>query len=172
MMKKWQRFLGRLLVFFSFFSVISLIVYLNVAQTSEKTLEGQKMPDIKSEAWNQTEIHWTAKDGRAKLIYFYEPQCTYCLEQLELLHQYERKGAFKEVDVVAVTTEQKKELHRLYNTKGWYIRTVIDDGTWEKTFRPKQIPTLVIINEQGKIIRYIEKQIHAENLDLILKSIS
>lgn len=171
-MKKWQRLIGRLLVFLSFAGAMSIIVYVNVGQISEKTLEGQRMPDIQGEAWNQTEIDWKATDGRAKLIYFYEPQCTHCLDQIEMFHQYHREGAFEEIDVVTVTTEKEKALHRLYNTNGWYIRTVIDDGRWKETFRPKQIPTLIVINKQGQMIRYIEKRIHPENMALILKSIS
>ena len=171
-MKKWQRALGRLLVMLSFLSAISLILYFNWEQTSKETLEGEKMPDIQGEAWNQTEIYWASDDGRAKLLYFFEPQCAQCLEQLDLLNELHRKGSFEHVDFVAVTTEREDILHRLYNTHGWMIQTVIDDGVWQETFRPKQIPTLIVINKQGKIIRYIEKRIHSENISLVLKSIS
>ena len=113
---------------------------------------GDTPPNYVGQTLKGEKVYLSDYQGKAVVLSFWASWCAYCLKELPILENLQRKAS-KHLQVIAVNTESDDVYRKLVRAmKNMELRTSYDpDEIAAKSYGVSGIPHLVIIGRDGKI---------------------
>lgn len=109
--------------------------------------------------------------GKKVFMVFWNTWCEYCTEELKDIEKlYEKTGENKK-DIIFLTfnNEEADVLQEVLKERGYKFPVINDEIIFYKYYIDG-VPTLYVINEDGKVVQSIVGQIERENLERLIEN--
>lgn len=128
--------------------------YVTAAQAAAP-VAGDIPPDRVGAALNGEPVTLSAHAGKAVVLSFWATWCAYCLKELPILVNIQKKVGKDRLQVVAINTESYDVFRKVSrHMKEWDMVLGNDpDKEAQEAYGVKGIPHMVIIGRDGKILR-------------------
>jgi thiol-disulfide isomerase/thioredoxin len=132
--------------------VIGLICAAHSVASAAALAAGDTPPDYVGRTLGKDAVNLSAYQGKAVVLTFWATWCPYCLKELPILENLQRKAG-KDLQVIAVNTENYDTFRNVARAmKTLELRIAYDpEERAAKSFGVNGIPHLVIIGRDGKI---------------------
>jgi thiol-disulfide isomerase/thioredoxin len=125
---------------------------------------GQVPPDSLGIDRNGQGLTLKAQHGKVVVVTFWATWCGYCLKELPILENLQRRLGKERIEVVAINTDKDRAKYVAMRRKLKEFEltmTVDDDKELAKAYGVTGLPHLVLIDKEGKIafvhVGYAEK---------------
>ena len=127
-------------------------------------------PDFELESANGPRVHLADFRARTVVLAFYASWCVPCREQFEALARIQEEYKDKALSVFAIGTEGKAVAARFAGQRD-LSPTFLDDPTCRihRLYRVRFLPTIVVIDPKGQVVRFDWGEQNAEALKEFLK---
>lgn len=141
----------------------------SAAQAAPQGMVGQPAPDFNLSDLDGHKIHLESLRGNVVLLDFWATWCGACraaMPTIELLH----RGLKGNLVVLGVDNETPELPRQFLRSSGYTIPTLMDDeDSAVDAYHVSRWPTTVLIDQQGKIVSYLEGVEPDELRDLLRK---
>ncbi|MFM1827466.1 MAG: hypothetical protein RLY67_847 [Pseudomonadota bacterium] len=113
------------------------------------------LPDIAlldGRVWRQADAK-----GKVLILEIWHTKCPFCAKQNPLLNAFYLKNRHRGLEVIAVTTDKKREDVVAYMAKnGYSFEVAMADPAWQATYKARKgLPQLFVVDRQS-VLRAIE----------------
>ena len=124
--------------------------------TNETPLSGRKAPDFTLKSLQGSEVSLADFKGQVVLIDFFATWCPPCRAAMPMLGELEAKYGNKGLKVISIDREETQGLVDDFAKEMQYKALVLldEDGSVAEQYKVKGLPTLVIIDQRGKVSSY------------------
>lgn len=133
---------------------VVLLCSLNVTQAAAPSA-GDIPPDFVGTSLKGEKVVLSSHAGKAVVLSFWATWCAYCLKELPILVNIQKKVGKDRLQVVAINTESRDLFRKVSrHMKDWDMVLGNDeDKDAQKAYGVNGIPHMVIIGRDGKILR-------------------
>lgn len=109
--------------------------------------------------------------GKPVLLDFWASWCGPCAMQAPILERMSKKYADKGLVVLGVNVDDSVDVTRAYALrKGLsYPMLVDDDSSVQRAYGVKRLPSLVLIDREGKVVSYTTGMVDESSLDAMVR---
>ncbi|MFH1227903.1 MAG: redoxin domain-containing protein [Planctomycetota bacterium] len=136
-------------------------------------LVGQPAPEFSLSSLEGAKI--SLKDYRGKIILldFWATWCPPCCKDLPHIQKLNNEFKNKGLVILGINNEEADTVAKFIKDNKYDFTTLRDDGSARRTYRVMVIPTLVIIDKEGKISEYLvgyrEESVLRAKIEALLK---
>ncbi|HKG21132.1 MAG TPA: redoxin domain-containing protein [Blastocatellia bacterium] len=113
---------------------------------------GKEASDLNLKDLSGKQVELKSLRGKVVLLDFWATWCAPCREEMPHLEKLHRELKDKGLLVVGINTEDAKSARSFMKKYGYTFMTLIDgDGAASMSYRVDAIPTVFVINKEGKI---------------------
>ena len=125
-------------------------------------------PDFQLKDIKGQEVRLGELQGRPVLLVFATTWCPYCREEIPRIKEIYGQGREKKLEVLNIYVNETESKVAEFATKyALPYRVLLDkDGNVAERYQVRGVPTLVLLDRQGKIVCY-----QCRNLDTMLKGL-
>ena len=132
---------------------------------------GKEADDFKLKDLSGKRVELKSLRGKIVLLDFWATWCLPCREEMPALEKLHREYKDKGLMVVGINTEDAKSARSFMKKYGYTFMTLIDDGNASVIYRVEAIPTVFVIDKEGKITdHYVGAQTEEELREAIKRA--
>jgi thiol-disulfide isomerase/thioredoxin len=149
-------------------ALVIAVVAINIVNFARPShpLVGKEAPDFRLPRQdNQVTLQLSEQRGKVVILDFWATWCPPCRAQMPALQELADDERFQnDVLVISVNTDDEDQ-HRQRLVANFLVQnnlsmlTVMDNGSVRPLYRVRAIPTLVVIDRQGKV-RHVSAGVH------------
>ena len=115
-------------------------------------------------------LHLADLRGKAVVLDFWASWCLPCRQQAPIVDQVARRWDGKGVVVVGVNTgdEQADAMQFAADEKLSYM-SVFDDGSVAQAYRVRAMPTLIVLDRQGKVLAVRQRVVRRSEIEQLVE---
>jgi thiol-disulfide isomerase/thioredoxin len=156
--------------------VAALIVTLLLAgNVPAQTARGEAPPDLLGADKDKKDIHVSDYRGKVVVLTFWAGWCTYCLKELPVLENLQRKAGIDRVVVVAINTDKKPADYLAMQRKMKDFRLTmtadLPDGSIARQYGVKGYPHMVMVDKAG-LVAYTRRGYSEKTLGSLVNQIN
>ncbi len=134
-------------------------------------LLGKQAPDFELELINGTKVHLADFKGRPVVLAFWTVNCASCRRELAALAALQQEFQSQGLAVLAINAEGKSVATRSAGAADFPPLAIYDPGgRVHRLFRAHFAPTVVVLNSEAKVVRYLSGARDAAALRAALKT--
>ena len=135
-------------------AVFSLLA-LFTATAQAESLVGSPAPDSLGTNDDKREVHVSDYQGKVVVLTFWASWCGYCLKELPILENLQRRTGNERIAVIAVNTDTDHDKYRAMRRrmKDFQLTMTVDskkEGIAEN-YRVSGLPHMVLLDKQGQV---------------------
>jgi peroxiredoxin/outer membrane lipoprotein-sorting protein len=127
----------------------------NVADTATgepaSRFVGKEADDFKLKDLNGKKVELKSLRGNVVVLDFWATWCAPCREEMPHLEKLHREFKDKGLMIVGINTEDAKAARSFMKKYDYTFMTLIDDGNASVIYRVEAIPTVFVLDKEGKI---------------------
>ncbi len=116
---------------------------------------GKQAPDFELRTVDGELVHLAALRGKVVVLDFWATWCGSCLEEIPPLEKLQTEAAPAKMVILGVSGEDAKVVREWREKNERSFRTLVGADKIAKDFGVGPIPTLVVIDPQGVIVKYV-----------------
>ncbi|HMM65306.1 MAG TPA: TlpA disulfide reductase family protein [Dokdonella sp.] len=145
----------------------TLVLIALVSMAQAKSLVGTPAPDYLGVDANRKEVRISDQRGKVVVLTFWASWCGYCLKELPILENLQRRVGKENIEVVAINTDKDRDKYRAMRRrmKDFQLTMTVDsdkDGIAGQ-YGVGGLPHMVLVDKRGRVafthIGYAEDQL-------------
>jgi thiol-disulfide isomerase/thioredoxin len=114
---------------------------------------GDAPPDSLGKDRDGNELSLAAQHGKVVVLTFWASWCTYCLRELPVLENVQRRLGKSRVEVVAINVDEEpgKYIAMRRRLKGFELDVTVDEKHLAHEYGVRGLPHMVLVDKQGKV---------------------
>ncbi len=125
------------------------------AEATKGDLTGLTAPNFILPALDGRQIALHELRGNIVVMSFWATWCPPCRRELPMLELIHQKLADRGVVVLGINTEDKATARAYVDSKGYGFQTVVDEtGEAGRLYNVEALPTLLVLDRQGKVVAH------------------
>jgi thiol-disulfide isomerase/thioredoxin len=149
-------------------SLMSFLTAFAVATSAHAQVQvGDAPPDLLGKDRDGTVVHVSTHHGKVVVLTFWATWCGYCLKELPVLENLQRRVGKSRIEVVAINTDKDRAHYVAMRRrlKDFQLTMTADerDGEVAKHYAVTGLPFIVMINKAGRVaqvhVGYSEKSL-------------
>lgn len=151
--------------------LIGLVVYLWFRPPASVDDERQPLPDLTFRTFDGKTLNTADLRGKVVLINFWATWCPYCHKEMPAIQQFYNDYRNKGFTVLALSMDEQPAQAFSYFTKERYSFTgaMLEPGQNSAFGEIKQLPTSLVVDKNGMIVKRVTGQVHYGRLEDLVK---
>ncbi len=155
--------------------LITLLLLISIFKTFTAHAESEQ-PSLIITTINGQTFNLSEKKGKVILINFWAKWCGVCLKEMSFLDELNKELKGKNFEIIGLNTERKRHKEKVaaLSAKLSYQNAIFAEAEKTNLEEPNSLPTIYIINKDGKIHSILQEESQdflKENIAKIVKSL-